>query len=50
LWGGDQGKLVKSIQKRLFGLPGDALVVTGHGPLTTLDSERRHNPYVGADA
>lgn len=47
LWGGDQQALVTSIQGRLFGLTGDALVVTGHGPLTTLDGERRHNPYVG---
>lgn len=32
--------------RRLFGeLPGKTIVAPGHGPLTTLENERRHNPF-----
>lgn len=38
--------LMKSI-KRLFALKGDYAVCPGHGISTTLDFERKNNPYVG---
>ncbi|MDE5562130.1 MAG: MBL fold metallo-hydrolase [Clostridiales bacterium] len=38
--------LIKSI-KRLFALNGDYTVYPGHGKSTTLDFERKNNPYVG---
>jgi glyoxylase-like metal-dependent hydrolase (beta-lactamase superfamily II) len=36
----DHGTLVGSIQTRLFALPDDTVVHTGHGPDTTLGAER----------
>lgn len=32
--------------KKLFALPGDFVIYPGHGPSTTLDYERKFNPYV----
>jgi glyoxylase-like metal-dependent hydrolase (beta-lactamase superfamily II) len=48
--GGDWATLARSIRERLFPLPGDLTLYTGHGPDTTLDAERRENPFVGAGA
>ncbi len=36
----DEGTLVGSIQTRLFSLPDDTVVHTGHGPDTTIGAER----------
>ena len=47
LWGGDTDAIVESIRGRLFTLPADTAVVCGHGPDTTVDEERRANPFVG---
>ena len=38
--------LEKSIKTRLYNLPDDTIVYTGHGPNTTIGSEKRHNPFV----
>ena len=43
--GGDMPTLVASLSK-LVALPGDTRVVPGHGPETTIASERRHNPFL----
>jgi hydroxyacylglutathione hydrolase len=48
--GGDWDTLVASIHRKLFPLPGDWRLLPGHGPETTLDEERRHNPFVGERA
>ncbi len=32
--------------RRLAELPGDYRVFPGHGPTTTLNNERRRNPYL----
>ena len=40
-WNDIQGSL-----KRLAALPGDYRVYPGHGPATTLEEERRSNPYM----
>ncbi len=45
LWGGDTDQILASIRGKLFRLPGDLPVVCGHGPGTTIDEERRHNPF-----
>jgi glyoxylase-like metal-dependent hydrolase (beta-lactamase superfamily II) len=37
--------MVQSL-KRLKDLDGDYQVVPGHGPLTTLEHERRYNPFM----
>ena len=47
LWGGDTEQILRSIREKLFGLPGDTPVVCGHGPDTTIDEERRLNPFAG---
>lgn len=45
LWGGDTEAILSSIREKLFRLPGDLPVVCGHGPGTTIDEERRRNPF-----
>lgn len=40
--GGDFDQIIQSIDRRLFTLPGDLLVLPGHGLDTTLDTERPH--------
>jgi hydroxyacylglutathione hydrolase len=45
LWGGDTEAILASIRSRLFTLPGSTLVVCGHGPGTTIEEERRSNPF-----
>ncbi|MCK4537121.1 MAG: MBL fold metallo-hydrolase [Desulfuromonadales bacterium] len=47
LQGGDHDALVAGIRKKLFALPDETLVHTGHGPDTTLGQEKRSNPFVG---
>ena len=45
--GGDQSALLESIRERLFALPENTEVYTGHGLATTIGDERRNNPYAG---
>ncbi len=45
LWRGDSSQILKSIRERLLTLPEDTLVITGHGPTTTIGAERRYNPF-----
>jgi hydroxyacylglutathione hydrolase len=45
--GGDSQTLVDSIKGKLFALSDDTVVYPGHGPATTLEIERQHNPFVG---
>jgi hydroxyacylglutathione hydrolase len=46
LWGGDYPTIERSIKDRLYALPDETLVVTGHGPETTIGRERRTNAFV----
>ncbi len=39
-------ELAHSIKTKLYTLPDDTIVFTGHGPETTIGSEKRHNPFV----
>ena len=48
LEGGDHQELRKSIQNKLYTLPPDTVVIPGHGPTTTIEQERLHNPFVTA--
>jgi glyoxylase-like metal-dependent hydrolase (beta-lactamase superfamily II) len=50
LWGGDSDLILRSIRERLFALPDDTRVITGHGPDTTIGEEKRKNPFVGLRA
>lgn len=42
--GGDYNTLKRTIQDKLFHLPEDTVVYTGHGPETTIGDEKRANP------
>lgn len=44
--GGDYETLVKSIREQLFTLGDDVAFIPGHGPMSTMGEERRHNPFV----
>jgi glyoxylase-like metal-dependent hydrolase (beta-lactamase superfamily II) len=44
--GGDFGTLEKSIRERIYTLPDDTRVVSGHGPETTVGREKASNPFV----
>jgi glyoxylase-like metal-dependent hydrolase (beta-lactamase superfamily II) len=46
--GGDSRALTTAIRAKLFRLEGDLRVYPGHGPFTSLDEERRFNPFVGS--
>jgi len=43
---GNHQQLIDAIQQKLFLLPDDITVIPGHGPLTTIGAEKRHNPFV----
>jgi hydroxyacylglutathione hydrolase len=45
--GGDIDVLVQEIRKKLFPLGDEVTVLPGHGPPTTIGTERRTNPFVG---
>ena len=44
--GGNYETLEESILQKLYQLPDDTLVYSGHGPATTIGYEKQHNPYV----
>ena len=46
LWGGSFEDIIKSIKAKLLILDDSTRVVTGHGPDTSIWSEKRQNPYL----
>lgn len=42
----DAQQLLGSIKFRLFGLPDETVVVSGHGEHTSIGDEKKYNPYV----
>ncbi|MBC7236046.1 MAG: MBL fold metallo-hydrolase [Chloroflexi bacterium] len=46
--GSSAWELMRSIQERIFTLPEETVVYPGHGPETTVGTEKRYNPWVGA--
>lgn len=46
LWKGDYEQEITSIKKKLLILPDPVVVIPGHGPTTTIGSERHHNPFL----
>lgn len=44
--GGDYHTLISSIKTKLLPLGDDVKVLPGHGPATTLGTERRYNPFL----
>jgi len=46
LAGGDYAKLMESIITKLMVLPDSTIVYPGHGPETTIGTERKWNPFL----
>lgn len=44
--GGDSEQIIESIHSRLLKLPQETRVIPGHGPATTIGSERTTNPFL----
>ncbi|ACS81052.1 MBL fold metallo-hydrolase [Maridesulfovibrio salexigens] len=42
--GGNSDELLSSIRNRIFILPGETQIFSGHGPMTTIKHEMRNNP------
>lgn len=43
---GNYDRLKDSITRILFTLPGETVVYPGHGPATTIEHEKNHNPFL----
>lgn len=43
---GNEEELFKSIREKLFALPDDTIVYSGHGPATTIGEEKKFNPFM----
>ncbi|MEM1059508.1 MAG: MBL fold metallo-hydrolase [Verrucomicrobiota bacterium] len=41
----DYADALKTTRERILSLPGDTLLCPGHGPLTTVALEKKHNPF-----
>ena len=48
LFGGDTDQLMDSIRTKLLPLPDETVVLSGHGPPTTIGVERESNPFIHA--
>ena len=46
LWGGDMAQLLNSIREKIYTLPEDTVIASGHGPTTTIADEKRFNPFI----
>ena len=44
--GGNLDTLLKSIRDRIMTMPDDLVLLPGHGPETTVGTERKHNPFL----
>jgi glyoxylase-like metal-dependent hydrolase (beta-lactamase superfamily II) len=44
--GGDWGQMQQSLARVVLPLPDETVVLPGHGPATTLERERRTNPFL----
>lgn len=43
---GNMNDLVDSLRSKILTLPGQTKVYPGHGPTTTIDTEKKYNPYL----
>lgn len=46
--GGDMAQIGRSIRGKLYTLPEETIVFPGHGGITTIGKEKKHNPFVRA--
>ena len=45
IWGADQDTMFKSIRQRIFSLDADTRLCPGHGPESSVGTEKRENPF-----
>jgi hydroxyacylglutathione hydrolase len=43
--GGDMKLLLKNIREKIFTLPDETLILSGHGPVSTVEREKQYNPF-----
>ena len=46
--GGNHQVLLKNIREKLFVLPEETIVYSGHGPVTTIGEEKKYNPFLNS--
>src|SRR5437879_6333609 len=46
LWGGSMEQILDSLRSKLMHLPDETVVYPGHGPVTSIGSERHLNPFL----
>jgi glyoxylase-like metal-dependent hydrolase (beta-lactamase superfamily II) len=44
--GANHQQLIGNLRRNLLSLPGDTIVYSGHGPTTTIENERKFNPFL----
>lgn len=44
--GGDSKAIIRGIKDKLMSLPDETRVLPGHGPLTSIERERKTNPFI----
>ncbi len=44
--GGDMDTLIQSIKNKLMTLPDETRIFPGHGPFSSIERERKHNPFI----
>jgi len=47
--GSNHHQLIANIRRHLLSLPDDTIVYCGHGPTTTVENERKSNPFLTED-
>lgn len=47
--GGSMEALIEGIRQELLTLPEETLVLSGHGPSTTIGEEKQYNPFLGGN-
>ncbi|MDZ7758789.1 MAG: MBL fold metallo-hydrolase [Desulfovermiculus sp.] len=43
--GGSLEALLQGVREKIFTLPGETVIYPGHGPQTTVESEKKYNPF-----
>jgi glyoxylase-like metal-dependent hydrolase (beta-lactamase superfamily II) len=47
--GGSHEALLRAVREKIFTLPGETILLPGHGPATTVEEEKRNNPFFSGE-